>query len=491
LGIIQKQALRTTLINFFGAAFGGFTRAVMPLFISPTQIGLLGLLDSISGIFVTIFSMGYNQILVKIFPKYRNDENGHHGFLLFGFFLSLIGIAISFLIFYIFEDAFLTKEKDVELYNRFALLIFPMIFFRIIFFNIDGYARMLFNTVIGVFLETFINKVIVAIILISYALAWMNFDQLVYLYAFSFCIPGLLVLVFSFQKTKKITLPKKVLFETKQRKDIYEYILFGLLMGASASIVIYIDSLMIVKMLSLEMAGYYSIFFVAARFIIIPANGINRIAQVVLAESWEKNDTKNIQEVYEKSSLNQLLIGAYLLGVGWACLDTALSLSPKFAEYIPYKYVFLFLGIGLLIEMGTGVNTSIISTSKKYKFNTYFNITLAILVIVLNYFLIKELQLVGAAMASMLAMTIVNFLRWYFLYRTFQLQPFNSKFLKALILAIAFLLLCHFVTYDANPFLKLALNFLSLTIIFWGLVVGLKLSPDVNKWLMKMKTKFF
>lgn len=491
MGIIQKQALRTTLINFFGAAFGGFTRAIMPLFITPTQIGLLGLLDSISGVFVTIFSMGYNQILVKIFPKYRNDENGHHGFLLFGFFLSLIGILISFILFFIFENSFLTDVEDIELYQRFALLIFPMIFFRIVFFNIDGYARMLFNTVIGVFLETFVSKVIVAIILVSYAFAWMNFDQLVYLYALSFCIPGLLVLIFSFQKTKKITLPKKVLFETNQRKDIYEYILFGLLMGASASIVIYIDGLMISRMLSLEMTGYYLIFFTAARFMIIPANAINRIAQVILAESWEKNDKKNIQEVYEKSSLNQLLIGAYLLGVGWACLDTALSLSPKFAEYIPYKYVFLFLGIGLLIEMGTGVNTAIIATSKKYKFNTYFNITLAFLVIVLNYFLIKELQLVGAAIASMLAMTIVNLLRWLFLYREYQLQPFNFKFLKALILAVLFLVGCHFLSYDANPFLKLAINFFALTIIFWGLVVGLKLSDDVNKWLLKMKTKFF
>lgn len=440
---------------------------------------------------MTIFSMGYNQILVKIFPKYRNDENGHHGFLLFGFFLSLIGIVISFIIFYIFEDAFLKENSDVELYHKFALLVFPMIFFRIVFFNIDGYARMLFNTVIGIFLEMFVSKVIVAVVIVSYAILWISFDQLVYYYAFSFCIPGLLVMIFSLRKTKKITLPKKVLFETDQRKDIYQYILFGLLMGASASIVIYIDTLMIGRMLSLEMAGYYSIFFVAARFMIIPANGINRIAQVVLAESWEKDDKKNIQEVYEKSSLNQLLIGAYLLGVGWACLDTVLSLSPKWVEYVPYKFVFLFLGIGLLIEMGTGVNTAIIATSKKYKFNTYFNITLAFLVIVLNYFFITELQLVGAAIASMIAMTAVNLLRWYFLYRTYKLQPFNFNFLKALILAVSFLLLCHFVSYDANPWLKLALNFLSLTIIFWGLVVGLKLSVDVNKWLVKMKTKFF
>ena len=84
MGIIQKQALRTTVINFIGAGFGAVTRILMPIIISPAQVGLLNLLDSISGIFVTIFSLGFEQILAKMFPSYRDDEKGHHGFLVFG-----------------------------------------------------------------------------------------------------------------------------------------------------------------------------------------------------------------------------------------------------------------------------------------------------------------------------------------------------------------------------------------------------------------------
>lgn len=491
MGIIQKQALRSTIINFIGATFGGLTRVIMPLFITPAQLGLLTLLDFISGAFVTIFGMGYDQVLIKLFPKYRNEENGHHGFLLFGFFLSLVGITISFILFYLFGDYFLKEDSDIELYHRFSFLIFPLIFFRIIFYNIDGYARMLFNTFIGVFLETFLSKVVIISALAAFALAWIEFDQLVYLYALSFCVPGFLVMLFALKKTKKIVLPRREIFEKAQRKDIYQYILFGLLMGASGSIVIYIDGLMIGKMLSLEEVAFYTIFFFAARFILIPGRAINRIAAVILAEAWQKNDSETIRDVYQKSCVNQLLIGAFLLGVGWTCLDPALSLSPKFAEYAPYKSVFLILGLGLLIEMATGVNTAIIATSKKYKYNTWFNIALAVLVIVLNYILIIKYQLFGAAIASMIAMGVINLMRWYFLYRTYQLQPFNFNFLKGLVLAVAFLLFCYFFSYDANPLLKIVLNLFALTIIFWGLVVGLKLSVDVNKWLLKMKQKFF
>jgi len=489
LGIIQRQALRTTLINLSGAALGGITRTIMPLFMTPAYYGLLGLLDFISGVFVSIFSMGYHQILAKIFPKYRNEENGHHGLLAFGLLLSLIGIFISCLIFYFFQGEFLKKDSDVVLFDRFALLIFPMVFFRIVFFNIDGYIRMLFNTVVGVFLDTVVSKLVVALAIVLIATSVITIDGFVYFYAFSFCLPGILIVFIAITKTSKLTAPHKSLLEKSQMQDIYGYIVFGLLLGASSSIVIYIDGLMIAKMLSLEMTGFYTFFFIAARFMLIPSNSINRIAQVILAESWQNDDRANVLDVYRKSCLNQILLGAFLLGVGWTCLDSVLAMSEKYQAYAVYKDVFWILGLGLLIEMGTGVNASIIATSSKYRYNTYFHIGLAALVIGLNYFFIQAYQLIGAAAASLIAMTVINILRWYFLKKWYGLQPFNFHFLKALTVSAAFLTLCFFFEFEANPWIEIAVNGIGLSVLFWGGVVLLKLSPDVNQWLLKMRKK--
>lgn len=492
MGIIQRQALRNSLINFIGAGFGGLTRLIMPLVTrNNTELGLLSILDSVSGIFVAVLGLGYHQVLLKIFPKYRNPENGHYGFFVLGIFFSLLGITISFLVFILFGDQLLRVETDITLFQRFSFLIFPMIFFRIIFLNVDSYVRMLYQTFIGVFLETFLSKVVIAASIGLYVMLWIDFEQFVYLYAFSFCIPGFVVLIFAFFKTEKITLPSKELFVPEERKKIYEYALFGMLMGASTSIVLYIDQLMLGKMLSLEDVGVYSILFFAARFILIPSTGINRIAQVILAEAWLRNDKETIEDVYTKSCVNQLLIAAFLLGLGWACLDPVFSLHIKFAAFAENKELFLILGIGVLVEMSTGANSAVISTSKHYKYGMYFTVILAILAIVLNYFLIQKYQLVGAAVATTLAMTFVNILRWILLYKAYGLQPFNFNFLKAVILSAGFLVLCYFVDYDASPILKISLNLLAGTIIFWGLVVGLRLSEDVNKWLLKMKNKFF
>jgi len=492
VGIIQRQALRNSLINFIGAGFGGLTRLIMPLVTrNNTELGLLSILDSVSGIFVAVLGLGYHQVLLKIFPKYRNPENGHYGFFILGIFFSLIGISISFLIFIFFGDKLLRVETDITLFERFSFLIFPMIFFRIIFLNIDSYVRMLYQTFIGVFLETFLSKVVIAASIVLYVLLWIDFEQFVYLYAFSFCIPGLVVLVFAFMKTEKITMPSKVLFVPEERKKIYEYAVFGMLLGASTSIVLYIDQLMLGKMLSLEDVGIYSILFFAARFILIPSTGINRIAQVVVAESWLVNDMDTIKDVYVKSCVNQMLIAAFLLGLGWTMLDPVFSLHEKFTAFAENKELFLILGIGVLVEMSTGANAAIISTSKHYRYGMYLTVVLAVLAIVLNLLLIGKYQLVGAAIATTTAMSIVNILRWILLYKAYKLQPFDLNFFKAALLSALFLILCYYVSYEASPVVKIALNLIAGTIIFWGLVVGLKLSEDVNKWLLKMKNKFF
>lgn len=490
MGIIQKQALRASVVNFIGVGFGAVSRLSMPIVLSEAQIGLLQLLDSISGVFANIFSLGYTQILLMLFPKYRDDETGHHGFLVFGILLSLLGIAMSCLVYLAFGDYYFNSTNSSVWFKSFSFLIFPLIFFRILFRNLDGYVRMLFNTVLGVFLEMFINKILLLLGLVAFALSWINYDHLVYVFTFILCLPGLIIIIFSFAKADKIKLPHKALFIPSNKKLMVQYSMFGVFTGLSGSVVLYVDSLMVNKMISIEALGVYATFYFAARLLVIPAVAINRISAVVIAESWKNDDMESIQTVYEKSCLNQLILGAFLFGVGWACMDPVLGLSAKLDNYAEFQYVFFFLGLGLLFEMMTGANAAIISTSAKYKFETYFNLMLAALVIFLNYFFIIKYQVVGAAIASAIAMTLINISRFWFLKKVYRLQPFKSQFLKAFIICGLFVSIACFLDYDANPITKILLNGIGLTVVFWSVILGLKISPDMNDWLSKIYVKF-
>jgi len=491
MGIIQRQAIRSTLINFIGIGFGSFSRLLMPLVMSSAQVGIISFLTSVSGIFYMVFTMGYNLTLKKLFPKYRDEENGHSGFLVFGLMVTLMGVILAVGSFYLFEDFLLTKKNgQAELLKPFAYLI-PFIFvFKIIYINIDGYVRMLMKTVAGSFIDGFLAKVLLFLFLLLFIFSIIEFDSFVYLYCLAMALPGVLITIYAFVSTKKIIFPKPELL--KEYPAIKYFVLFGILSGASGSIVQLIDSLMIYKMSNPDLAeslmGVYSTMFFAASLINIPSKNVRKISSVLISESWKDNDLKNIQDIYTKSAVNLLIIATYMFAVGWVCLDPVFDFLPP--EYADGKYVFFFLGLARVVELGTGVNVDIIDTSTKYRFNTYFNIVLAVFVVGLNYIFIQSHGIVGVAFASFLAQTLINILRASLLKRSFGFKLFSKPLKKVIIFSLLFLTAVYFIDYEANPILRIVINFTVVTVVFSFVVIKLNLSTDISKWVLKIKNKF-
>ena len=485
MGIIQRQSIQSTFANYVGVAFGTATRLMMPFVITPLQIGLLGLIDTISGTFTILFNFGVNLILKRLFPQYRDEENGHHGFLVFGLLISLFGAVLAIGTYYLIEDWVLYSNEENQELARYAYLIPPVILFRIIFLNVDGYVKMLFNTVIGTVLDSLISKIFLFIGLLLMTLAVINYDVLMYIYAFVLAMPGMVIIFVALKKTKKLTWPKSDLLSN--RKKIRTYMFFGVLTGASGSIVQYTDSWMIHDMISDDKLGIYLIMFFASSLILIPAKGVKKIAAVVIAESWNRNDRDNIQLVYQKSCVNLLLIGSYIFLVGWACIDPVLEYLPDYTEG---KYVFFWLGLGKVVELGTGVNADIIETSERYKFNAYFSGILAICVIGFNLIFIEQLGIVGAGLASFLAMALINALRFLLIKYKFGFQAFNTDFYKSLVLALVFLAIVTFVQYELHPIAKLLINAFVVTAVFWWIAIKLNLSKDINEWLKKIRLRY-
>jgi len=201
LGIIQKQALRSTFINFIGIGFGSISRFLMPFVLEAYQIGIVSIIDAIAGSFSLIFNMGYHLVLKKMFPNYRNEDDGHAGFLALGIFLTLFGFLTGFGIYYFFEDFILSNNsEDINLIKPFAFLIPILIFFKILFVNIDGYVKMLFKTVIGTFLDGFVTKIIVFTGILLFIYSIIDYEYFVYIYTASLSIPGLVILIYAIYK---------------------------------------------------------------------------------------------------------------------------------------------------------------------------------------------------------------------------------------------------------------------------------------------------
>jgi O-antigen/teichoic acid export membrane protein len=214
-----------------------------------------------------------------------------------------------------------------------------------------------------------------------------------------------------------------------------------------------IDTIVLAGVNGLEKSGSL---LIATYFITvtqIPQRSIVSVSVPVISESWRNNDMKNIQEVYQKSANNMLWAGGFIYLCILFNINEILSFLPE--SYHEIKWVVYILGFAKLIDYATGVNQNILALSRKnWKLDFYTNILLVVLLIPLNYFLIKKMGIIGAASANVIGFFIYNFVRTLYLYLALKLSPFNDQNVRliAVILVILVLLIVYGTYTDIKMF---------------------------------------
>lgn len=103
MGIVKKDALKTTLISYVGLVLGYLNKAFLfILFLTTIEIGLVNLLSTTGLLFAQLCNLGSIYVTWRFFPFFRNKEKRNYGFLMLNVIIVLIGIAIFSLLFFLF-----------------------------------------------------------------------------------------------------------------------------------------------------------------------------------------------------------------------------------------------------------------------------------------------------------------------------------------------------------------------------------------------------
>jgi hypothetical protein len=130
--------------------------------------------------------------------------------------------------------------------------------------------------------------------------------------------------------------------------------------------------------------------------------------------------------------------------------------------------------------MGTGVNAQIIATSSLWRFEFFTGMILIILTLPLNYILTKYyLGIIGPAVANLFSFTVYNAIRYWFLKKKFNLQPFNAKTVYTLLLGFASFYFCYFLFDQYHGLLWIMIRSIVFITLYISLTLFLKLSPDI------------
>ncbi|POY39123.1 polysaccharide biosynthesis protein [Solitalea longa] len=489
MGLIRKQTIKGTIYSYLGVAVGFVTTIVLrPHCLSTDENGILGLLLAIAAVIGQLSSLGFQAASVRFFPYFRNAEKNNNGFLFLSSTISAIGFLICFLFITIGGDAIWGDNPDYKLvFTTYGPILWGLSFFLQFFGVLDNYNRALYDTVTGTALREFYQKFFVALSMALLLVVSLNFKQFIYVWLFANILPTLIIAI-KLGRENRLNFTPDLSFPDKSLiKGMASISSFAVISGFTTMVIQYIDKIMIYNLLGLSETGIYDITIYFAVVISMPSRVMYRIGGTIIADRWKDHDLAGILSIYRKSCINQLLIGLLLFIGIWANINNVFLILPS--EYAAGKYVILFVGLGSLFDMATGVNGVILGTSKYFRFDTYFFLALIGVIIGANYLFIPKYGLTGAAMAAAMGTFLFNFFRYIFVWVKFGLQPFNGNNLAILLVGLIVLALNYLLPALPNFILDIIVRSGLIAAVYLIVIYWFRLSPEMND-LVNSKLKF-
>lgn len=459
---------------------------VQPNLLKPEELGLTRILVAAASLIATILPLGISGITTRFFPFFKNKESGHYGYFGFMLLFPVLGTIIcGFLVFALKSTIINQYIEQSPLFTRFFNLLLP--FSVIISLNmiLNAYCASLFKTAIISFFEGIFTRILFIILIVIYYFGWIELTEFMYLFMLIYMLQLIAMVVYIYT----IDSPSlKINTSFLKTVGLPKLIQFGIVLTVSnfSSIGLkHLDTLILGRYLSLDYVGIFAISAYIAMIIEIPLTSLEKITHAKVAQGWANNDLEGIRKIYYQSIKYLLLAGGILLIGIITNIHDLLSLLPE--VYHQGATVAIITSVGAFLNIATGVNTSILFTSEKYMYGTYLMILLFVLSLTLNIICIPLYGIEGAAIATVIATSIYNTLKYFIIWKHFKMQPYDSSSLKILFIIATTFILSHFLPVTDNPIIAIALRAVATTGIYMALVHYLKIVPELYKYIPRKR----
>jgi O-antigen/teichoic acid export membrane protein len=258
-------------------------------------------------------------------------------------------------------------------------------------------------------------------------LDWINFKQFIMLFSLQYAII-FLILAIHLKKENQLWFSFKISRVTKKfRKKIIAIMALTFIVIIVGVLRQSIDGLVLAAKQNLGKVGIFGLAAYIVSVLQAPFRSIVSITIPILSRSWKEKNYVEINRIYQRSSINLLTFSLFIFFLILLNFNDAIQYFNINPDYLEGKNVFFLLGIVTIIEMVTGVNGQIIGTSSFWRFELWTSILLTGLIIPLSYYLTVEYGILGPAIANLISFSIYNFIRFWFLWKKFNMQPFSTK----------------------------------------------------------------
>lgn len=493
---IRKQSIISSVIVYFGFLLGFINTYLFTKegSFTQSQYGLVSTFIAIANIMLSFANLGMHSYIYKFYPYYKDNlPREKNDMVSWALVTCSIGFGLVVIAGFLFKDLvvrkYVTNAPDLVKYYHW---LFPFGFGLTVYSVLEAYAWQEKKSVLTNFLREVVFRVLTTILIVAFFMGIIPaFDHFIKIYAFTYIILALSLLIFLAVK-KKIGFHLYVSRVTKKfYKKIITLISFVWSGGLVFNIASVFDTLVIAAVMpnGLAFAGVYSLAQNIASLIQAPQRGIISAAVGPLSRAWKDKDMARIKQIYQRSSINQLIFSVgmfFLIYMNFTDGIFTFHMRPEYTLALP---VFLFIGMMRIMDMGTGLNSQIISTSTFWRFEFFTGIILLTLTLPVNYLLTKSWGVIGPAISNLIAFTFYNLIRGIFLWKKLKMQPFNAKTFYTLLLGTACYAASYFLFRKYMGIQWIIARSGLFVILFSAGVYHLKLTPDLFHVIESVKNR--
>lgn len=487
MGIIQKQGVKSSFYIMLGFVIGAINLLVLfPLFFTKNDQGLARAIIDIGATLSVFCTLGTLPVVYKFYPFYNQYLGPQKNELPFiTLLLNLMGFGLLLIIGWHEKDFIIRKLGKSPSLAQYFNYVYPYTFFLLLFYWLEAFAWGLRKGVYTNFLRETAIRILTTLLIVAFGFHWITLPQFIVLFSFIYAVPVVLLFINLIQSKQWSIRAFTISSVTRRLKG--KMISFALFVFAGQFFNLLArtnDTFMIVGLRGLSDASIFAIATYVSAILEIPQRSLNAISIPVLAQSWKDKDFANIKHIYHKSVSNLLVIGLMLFGLIWLNIENLVAFlnwvsHKQSGGYDAISKLIFILGIAKLIDLATGVNGQIIGTSNYWKFDFFTNLFYILLSIPLNYYLILNYSLEGLAYSNLIALTLYNSIRFTFLYKKFNLQPYTFKHGLFLLASIGLMLGIHQLPMASNFAINIAIQSVSFGIGFYLLTQWINPAPEI------------
>lgn len=481
MGVIINQSAKNLVTTYLGFGIGAInTLFLYTNFLTPEYYGLVGFLLSASNLIWPLMAFGVHNTLVKFYSSYDSQEQKDKLlsvilFLPLGI-SAILGI-IGFFAYGFFLDYFSHSNELIKPYIWMIFLIAVATAYFEIFFS---WSKINYQSVFGNFMKEVFHRACVSILLVCVYFQILSVEGFVYALSGVFVLRTITMKLYAF----RLYFPKITLSFPHNKSFILKYSALILIAGSVAMVLLDLDKVMIERFLPIEMVAVYGIAVYISSVIAVPSRAMHQITYPMTASLLNKRDNKGLLDLYEKSSLNLLIVSGLIFLLIITNIRQVYELIPD--EYtISFSIVIIISSVKLYDNL-LGNNNSILFNSDYYRIVLGIGVLLAILAFGLNLVFIPKYGVLGAAMATFLAFAVYNTSKLIIVYRKFKIHPFTIQTFYGMLLILVCSFSFYYWDFEINPVVNILLKSILIGLIYVGVIYYLKLSKDINLLIEKV-----